>query len=454
MAMSNLAKVNKIVIMSLLFGQAAIFGGYILQIIISQRNTVFDLFTAFTAPAVLAVVILIVYRKNKESGAIRNLCFVSMMVFLVAALFLRHNPFLYIIGFPLFIAFGFYNDYRFARFGAAVLLLVNTLAVVYYALTIPGYLTDDISAPLFQVATHLFFLITMPYSVKFINDTHNQNVIEEQKRAQEIAGMLDETHRNAETIRGIMDATSEAVEVLTRRSQEMSEAARELRGESETGKNKIEELSDLMDMLKDKAHTSEKEAEESAALAEISSADASKSSVQMDEAIIAIGELLGISNEIGSINDTIENIAFQTNILALNAAVEAARAGAHGKGFAVVAEEVRALSGRSSEAAKGTSVLIERALTSIRESGAKIKLAADTLNAVHSNSQDMKDKSNSIFRSAHEQQEMVANVMTLIDTISKLVYSTSDSADKSLDISRTVLEEADELRKLVLGRSG
>ena len=66
----------------------------------------------------------------------------------------------------------------------------------------------------------------------------------------------------------------------------------------------------------------------------------------------------------------------------------------------------------------------------------------------------MKDKSDSIFRSAHEQQEMVANVMTLIDTIGKLVYSTSDSADKSLDISRTVLEEADELRNLVLGRGG
>jgi methyl-accepting chemotaxis protein len=58
------------------------------------------------------------------------------------------------------------------------------------------------------------------------------------------------------------------------------------------------------------------------------------------------------STQIGTIIETIDDIASQTNLLALNAAIEAARAGDHGKGFAVVADEVRKLAERSATATK------------------------------------------------------------------------------------------------------
>jgi methyl-accepting chemotaxis protein len=65
------------------------------------------------------------------------------------------------------------------------------------------------------------------------------------------------------------------------------------------------------------------------------------------------------SREVGRILEVIEEIARQTNLLALNASLLAARAGEKGRGFAVVAAEIRKLSERTSEGARGIAQLID-----------------------------------------------------------------------------------------------
>lgn len=87
---------------------------------------------------------------------------------------------------------------------------------------------------------------------------------------------------------------------------------------------------------------------------ELTSLIASLESAQDARAAVLteIRGLMRYTDELRNMIEEVAAIANQTNLLALNASIEAARAGETGRGFAVVANEVRNLSGVSSDTAK------------------------------------------------------------------------------------------------------
>lgn len=204
-------------------------------------------------------------------------------------------------------------------------------------------------------------------------------------------------------------------------------------------------INDISNQVKKNADNAKKAREES----EQQENNLKTSNVKMQDMVSAMDKINVKSGEIGKIIKVIEDIAFQTNILALNAAVEAARAGTAGKGFAVVADEVRNLAGKSGDAAKNTTALIEETIQAVLNGTEIASQTADALQEVVKSSQHVAQLVDMIAEASDAQSSSISQVSLGVEQISSVVQTNSATAEESAASSEELAGQARMLKELV-----
>ena len=223
------------------------------------------------------------------------------------------------------------------------------------------------------------------------------------------------------------DQVDSGSEQVSAGAQANAQGATEQAGSVEELAATIEEISDKITKNADDSKTA------SNSMAEVGK-QAELSNDRMKEMLGAMQEISDTSAQISDIINTIEDIAFQTNILALNA---------------VVADEVRNLASKSAAASQNTADLIQRSIRAVENGSHIADDTAEALSDVVKQIEDIVVTIDRISSVSEEQAQSITQVTTGIEQISNVVQTNSATAEESAAASEELSAQATAMKSLV-----
>lgn len=241
----------------------------------------------------------------------------------------------------------------------------------------------------------------------------------------------------------------EGAQQVAAASGQLSASAGQLSQGSTEQAAAIEETSSTLEESASMMEQNLTNTKQAAQLSEHAKDAADKGNHEMREMMSSIQEIKKSSDQIAKIIKVIDDIAFQTNILALNAAIEAARAGEAGMGFAVVAEEVRNLAGRSAQAAKDTTAIIE---SNIELSTKGVSIAGkvrEALDEITIQSKKVNELMDEIAAASQEQSLGMEQVNKSIAQVTVVTQQNAANAEESASAAEELNAQSENMKQIV-----
>lgn len=245
----------------------------------------------------------------------------------------------------------------------------------------------------------------------------------------------------------IVNSLSSGAGQIGNASNQLSVSSQEIASGAAEQASGIEETTSSMEELASMVKQNVENAKEASILAAKTSEAANQGSTHMEKMLVAMTEIGKAAEDIKTVIDVIDDIAFQTNMLALNAAVEAARAGEAGMGFAVVADEVKNLANRSATSAKETAQMIKTTLQKTNEGEVLTKELAEIFKAITVDSNKSNEMIKEVETASRQQDEGISQVNKAVIQLDTVVQQNAAASEETASA-------AEELQSQVVSLNG
>ncbi|WP_336898600.1 methyl-accepting chemotaxis protein [Rhodoferax sp.] len=269
------------------------------------------------------------------------------------------------------------------------------------------------------------------------------------ERDDEMGRMINALESMRASLSQVVSNVRQGSDGVATASAEIAQGNHDLSARTEQQASSLEETAASMEQLGVTVKQNADNAHQANQLAQSASAVAIRGGAVVAEVVETMRHINDSSKRIFDIISVIDGIAFQTNILALNAAVEAARAGEQGRGFAVVASEVRALAGRSAEAAKEIKSLIGASVDRVAQGSRLVDQAGVTMTEVVGSIRRVTDIMGEISAASSEQSLGVSQVGEAVTQMDQVTQQNAALVEQMAAAASSLKYQSQELVQVV-----